>query len=90
MKFPILIHLLNNKANHIVTSFEEMPINLYFKIVKTGIDPNENFVIECDYHVVEQEKESDESPQENNEPSILDSEDSGAGISSKDSSSPSV
>lgn len=90
LKFPILIHLLNNKAKHIVMSFEEMPLNHYFKIVKTGIDPNETYEIECDYRFIEPEKEVNEPAQEDNESSVIDSPDGGTSSSSKDSSSPSL
>lgn len=71
-------------------SFEEMPVNHYFKIVKTGIDPNETYEIEADYRVVEPEKEVDEPSQEDNEPSVIDIEDGGTSSSSEDSSSPSL
>lgn len=94
MKFPILIHLLNNKANHIVMSFDEMPVNHYFKIVKTGINPLDNYEVEVDYRRVEepesQEVVINESPPENNEPSIIDSPDRGTSGGSEDSSGTSL
>lgn len=73
MKFPILIHLLNNKANHIVSSFEELPINNYFKIIRTNF-VLDNIEIECDYRWVdeaqkpEESLEIDGSAQEDSEP----------------------
>lgn len=79
LKFPILIHLLNNKAKHIVLSEEEIPINHYFKIIRSGVNPdNADFLIEGEYTVIEEE--NDQSPsQENIESSKLDSKDDGAG-----------
>lgn len=90
MKFPILIHLLNNKARHIVMSFEELPREHYFKILQTGIDPNNpNVEIETEYRRIDEpvskEVSSDEQTQENNEPSGTDSADDGASNGSADS-----
>lgn len=72
MKFPILIHLLNNKAKHIVKSFDELPFGQYFKIIQTNflIDNTE---IVVDYRVIETEtpvetSDNDEPTQESLEP----------------------
>jgi hypothetical protein len=90
MKFPILIHLLNNKARHIVMTWEELPMEHYFKIVRTGINPLDTGTeIEVDYKVkvdpVSEELEVDQSPQENHEPPVADSTDNGASGSGTDS-----
>lgn len=92
MKFPILIHLLNNKANHIVMNWEDFPINSYFKIVRSGINPLESIEIEGDYRVLnEEEEEIDQSTQENIEPFEPSSEDGGTSSKSgEDSISASV
>lgn len=83
LKFPILIHLLHNKANHFVLSFEDLPTNHYFKILQTGINPNNpDIEIEVDYRRVDQpvskEVGSDEQTQENIEASGSDIEVDGA------------
>lgn len=93
LKFPILIHLLNNKAKHLVESFEELPQGHYFKIVRTGLDetdPFNIFTIEGEYTVseempVEKETKIDEQTQENNDAFVADSSDNGASDGSKDS-----
>lgn len=95
MKFPILIHLLNNKAKHIVLSWEDLPVDHYFKIVQTGFDPNSvEAEIEVEYRWLDEASEEvveiDQPTQENDEPSIVDSEGDGASVSSEDSSSAGV
>lgn len=45
MKFPILIHFMNNKANHIVNSVHDLPRGVYFKVV-SGQFPVDNEVLE--------------------------------------------
>lgn len=90
MKFPILIHLLNNKARHVVMSADELPREHYFKIVRTGVDPNESIEIEVEYRRTDEvpttkEEKVDEPPQENNEPPELDSSADGASSGSTDS-----
>ncbi len=92
MKFPILIHLLNNKARHIVLSWEDLPVEHYFKILQTGIDPNNpNVEIEVEYRRIDEpvskEVGSDEQTQENNEPSDADSADDGTSNGSANSDS---
>src|SRR5215217_3346623 len=90
LKFPILIHLLNNKARHVVMSWEDLPVEHYFKILQTGIDPNNlNVEIEVEYRRIDEpvskEVISDEQTQENNEPSSADSADDGASNGSANS-----
>lgn len=87
MKFPILIHLLNNKARHVVLTEDELPIEHYFKILRTGIDPHASVELEVDYRV----KEVDETPQKSDGPSVADSAENGAiDAGSEDISSPSL
>jgi hypothetical protein len=86
LKFPILIHLLNNKAKHIVLREEELPVNHYFKIIKSGVNPDsDDFLIEGEFRVVEEEVNEPQETQKNIEPSEPDSEDNGAGEVIKDS-----
>lgn len=90
MNFPILIHLLNNKAKHIVMSFEELPREHYFKIVRTGVNIEQlGEDLEVEYTVKEEPKEEvveiDEQTQENNEPPEPDSSADGASSGSTDS-----
>lgn len=95
MKFPILIHLLNNRARHIVSCWEDMPTEHYFKILQTGISPEQiDLVIDADYRYVEEpetnEELTDESPQESNELPEPDSSNDGTSDGSEDSGSDSV
>lgn len=91
MKFPILIHLLNNKAKHIVLREEELPINQYFKIIKSGVNPNsDDFLIDGEFRVIEEETNEPQEAQENIEPPEPDSEDNGTSEVSEDSGSTGV
>lgn len=86
MNFPILVHFLNNKAKHIIMSWEEIPHEVYFKVIRTGVNLQELGVeIEGEYTVKEEiteKKKIDQSTQEDNEPSIANSADNGASGSS--------
>lgn len=67
--------------NHIVLTPEEIPVGLYFKIIRTKFDPNAPIEIDGEYTIVEPET-NDDTAQENTESISADSANDGASVSS--------